>query len=373
MKNVSLPGEFEYAPAVFAVGNEYRICALAKSPLLFWVTVGEHTFYDAQNGILRSARPVHEVAVPMALLDREGSYTVHYRKVIERKPYFPESEEEVCVTYPFRPVPTKGPVRMYHLADTHGGYEAPAAAVKFFGDDLDLLILNGDIPNHSGTAENFHLIYALCEAATGGQRTCLFSRGNHDMRGVCAEELVNYVPTDKGNSYFTFRVGGVWGLVLDAGEDKPESHDAYGGTNVCHGFRLAQTEFIKSVIARADSEYAAEGVQHKVVVCHHPFTYRMEEPFNIDEDVYEEWADLLAAHVKPEALISGHLHRFEVKPQGGELDKGGNIPVVVGSALVREEKKVVSFTGAAITLSDNGTDVLFTNEKKETVGSAHIG
>ncbi len=374
MNTVPLLKEFKTAPAVFAVGNEYQIMVPVKSDLLFWVTIGDEAFYDHTNGIMRSAVRVHTVHVPMALLDRAGAYTVHYRKIIDRKPYFPESEDTVSATYPFYPVPTNRPVHIYHLSDTHGNFTYPAAAAEYFGKELDLLILNGDIPNHSGDIANFDLIYELSEAVTGGSRPVIFSRGNHDMRGLYAEEITNYAPTDHGNSYFTFRVGNVWGIVLDAGEDKPDDHEAYAYTNVCHVFRMAQTDFIKKVIENACTEYAAEGITHRLVIAHHPFSYERKEPFNIEYDIYREWIDLLGTHVKPHVLIGGHLHRTEVKQEGGALDKKGAVPVVVGSSALRrnEEKQVVGYKGAALTLLESSIKVEFTNEAHEAKGTHEI-
>ena len=129
MQTVQLLEEFKTAPAVFAVGNEYQIMVPVKSELLFWVTVGDQTFYDHINGIMRILVPVHTVHVPMELLDRVGEYTVHYRKIIGRKN---ESEDEVTATYPFYPIPTDRPVKIYHLADTHGNFPLPVAAAGYF-------------------------------------------------------------------------------------------------------------------------------------------------------------------------------------------------------------------------------------------------
>jgi predicted phosphodiesterase len=372
MQTIPLLPELKTAPAVFAVGNEYQIMVPARNDLLLWVTVGEQTFYDHVGGIMRSAVPVHRVHVPMTLLDRAGAYTVHYKKMIDRTPYFPQSEEEVCATYPFRPVPTDAPIHIYHLADTHGNFEFPAAAGSYFGEDIDLLVLNGDIPNHSGDLENFDLIYTLAEAVTGGQRAVVFSRGNHDMRGIYAEKLIDYVPHSNGKSYFTFRVGSLWGIVLDCGEDKLESHEEYNYTNVSHVLRREQTAFIKDVIDCAELEYNAAGVAHRLVISHNPFTCRYPEPFNIEEELYGEWLRLLAAHVKPDLLLAGHTHKCEVKPEGGKLDAEGRIPVVVGSRPLREEKVRTGHLAAALILDEKGAEVRFTDHKGEVKGTHFI-
>ena len=75
------------APAVFAVGENYQIMVSVTAPSLFSVQVGEKTYYDAANGIMRSQSPLHRVTVPMAALDAARGYTVCVRPLVERKPY----------------------------------------------------------------------------------------------------------------------------------------------------------------------------------------------------------------------------------------------------------------------------------------------
>ena len=124
---------------------------------------------------------------------------------------------------------------------------------------IDFLILNGDLPNHSGDISNFTTIHRIASEITGGEIPVVFSRGNHDMRGIYAENIAEHTPTDHGNSYYTFRLGGVWGLVLDCAEDKNDDHPEYGNCNCCHAFRREQTKFIESVIKNAaDAEVVAE-------------------------------------------------------------------------------------------------------------------
>ena len=80
-------------PAVFAVGREYQIMVPVSENSLFWIETGGESFYDEQNGIMRSICSTHRVIVPMEVLDRAGEYTVCEREIIDRKPYFPETAE----------------------------------------------------------------------------------------------------------------------------------------------------------------------------------------------------------------------------------------------------------------------------------------
>ena len=125
--------QVKYSDAVFAVGHSYQIMVPVNCDTLFWVTVNGRDYYDHSNGIIRSAVRMHRVSVPMQELDTAGAYTVHSRKIIERKPYFTTTEEPESVTYPFHPLPQTGPLRMYHMSDTHGNFENPAGAARILG------------------------------------------------------------------------------------------------------------------------------------------------------------------------------------------------------------------------------------------------
>ena len=80
-------------PAVFAVGNEYQIMVEVERESLFWVQVGSETYYDASNGIMNSLSNLHRVKLPMRVLDEAKCYTVCIKPIIERKPYFTETED----------------------------------------------------------------------------------------------------------------------------------------------------------------------------------------------------------------------------------------------------------------------------------------
>ena len=366
--------ELKCTPAVFAVKDDYQIMAMARSELLFWVTVDGENYYDHSNGIIRSSTRMHRVNVPVEKLDAAGEYTVNYRRIIDRKPYFPTTEDTVSQTFEFRGLPKEGPIRMYHLSDTHGRFTLPSKASTYFGDDLDLFILNGDIPDHSGDIKNFDLIYELCEAATGGARPCIFSRGNHDTRGFFAENIAEYTPTEEGRSYFTFRLGRVWGIVMDCGEDKTDDHAEYGGTVACHQFRREETRYLEKVIKHPEEEYDAEGVEYRLVIVHNPFSYTICHPFDIEQPLFKHWLDLLGDNARPQVMISGHLHGTFVSEIGGKIDSKGQIcPVIVGSRdILDENRKKVSFLGCAMTIDGDKMKVEFTNSEHECLESQTI-
>ena len=334
------PDIFKTYPAVYAVRDRYVIIVAVNEPCTMWVKVGENEYFDDSNGILRTSSLTHKIEVPASELDAAKEYTVYFRKVIERKPYFSELDEVGEFTASFRPVEGDN-IRIFHIADAHNRIDGPVSAAKADGEH-DLLILNGDIPNHSGKIEYFAAIHCIAGEITKGEYPVIFSRGNHDMRGIYAECIQDHTPTDNGNSYFSVRVGSLWALVLDCGEDKPDTNAEYGHTICCANFRARQTKYIENIIKNAENEYDAEGIKYKMVISHIPFNLHYNPPFNIEEDRYAYWCKLLAENVKPDLMLCGHVHYCRVFKQTDETRQAGQpCAMVTASKPFKGEENIV--------------------------------
>lgn len=370
IKMRALPEYMLAAPTVFAVGDKYNIFVPFSDEVIMWVRVGDRNYYDHCNGIMRSNTNMHKAELPMSVLDDAEEYTVVYKKMIDRKPYFPTSEPEREFTVRFRPVPQEGDINIYHIADAHNLVEEPVMAGRYFGDDINLLVLNGDIPNHSGDIKNFNAICEIAAGVTGGHCPCVFARGNHDTRGIHAEDMPYYIPTMNGKTYYTFKVGCVWGLLLDCGEDKRDTNDEYGGTICFHLFREEETDFIKEVIANADREYNAPDVKHRLVISHISFFHIDRPPFDIEKELYAEWARLMREYIKPDLLLHGHYHVVDIVPAGAPFDNQGQpcTAIIGAEPKFADANRPNAFTGAGIVLSDDGNKrIIFNNEKGEVI------
>ena len=355
----------ELAPAIFAVKNDYHIMMYPSAQCLMWVKVGDKTYYDENNGILRSVTTVHRVIVPMEELDKAKKYTLCIRYVIDRKPYFPELEDLQEKEFEFRPVTDKKGIRAYNISDTHNWPEGAIAAANHAGD-IDFLILSGDIPDYNSEPERCITIYELAGNIAKGNIPTVFVKGNHDLRGLYAEKYFECTPTDNTRSYYTFKIGNIWGMVLDCGEDKLDSHEEYGGTVCCHDFRLRQTEYFRQVVE--SKEYLAPDIKHRLVLCHVPFTFKWEEPFDIEDDIYNEWTKLIN-QINPKMFLCGHTHKAEVVyPEDEKNYRKVGCPTVVGS-LVRYKEY---FAGALIEFNDDKIDIVFNDMYDEIVGKATL-
>ncbi|MBQ6165731.1 MAG: metallophosphoesterase [Clostridia bacterium] len=344
-----------FAPAVFVTGENYNIYARVRIACAFAVDVDGKKYYDHSNGVKRTSTSIHCVTVPREALDNAKKYTVVIEPLIIRLAYRSQFAHEQRYDFDFRPVPSED-INIYHIADTHGRALHAIRSASSFGKRIDLLILNGDIVNSSERVSDFDTIYRLADGITHGNCPVICSRGNHDLRGRAAEKMWEYMPSVNGKTYFSLRTGNIWALVLDCAEDKDDSHEEYGGANCCHEFRVEQTEYIKKVIANAANEYEADGVRHKFVIVHNPFTHLDHAPFDIERDIYNEWTALLREHIKPELIFAGHYHNCFVSKPGDDFDSNGQpCPVIVGSKPEGRD----AFTGCGVSLKDKEPEIGF--------------
>lgn len=361
MKN--LPDVFLCHPAVYAVGKNYIITVPTKLNCYMWATVGGNDYYDDANGTLLHYRTVHKVTVPMSELDAAKEYTISFRLY----PIEPESPDVESYTVKFRPVdPNAEKINVYQIADSHGYIAEAIAAGHYYdsiGETLDLLILNGDIISTSNKLDNFALVHKIAGEVTLGQVPVINARGNHDTRGTAAENYAEYMPSEDGNTYYTFRVGPIWGVCLDCGEDKPDDHPENRMSTVFAQFREEETEWLESVVNAENPEYLDEGIKYRMAVCHIPFARKCPPPFNIEQERYAYWCKLLGEKVKLNLMMCGHQHIFYVLTPGHELDALGQpCPAIVAS---RPEiiDGVIHFTGCAMTLSGDTAKAKYTDEK----------
>ncbi len=328
-------------PCVFVVGQEYQIAFNTTEFGVAWLEIGDKTYRSSRNGLMISETLIHKISVPMDVLDAAKSYRVCFRALPERKPYFPQLGELQTVEYSFRPVDASKPIRICMLADTHSRVDEPTRAAALLGE-IDLLIMNGDVPAESKTLEDIRAIYDLTSNVAHGEIPVVFARGNHDYRGRLATDLPDYIGTQAGRTWFTFRVGSLWGIVLDCGEDKEDDSIEYGGMVDCHDMRLSETEWIARVIENAQDEYLAPGVTARIAITHVPFPIRQIEDsgeiFNIEVPLFTQWTSLLR-EMRLDMMLCGHMHdAYTVLPDTPDMRMPANFPVIVGSAVHHEKR-----------------------------------
>ena len=364
-------------PVVCAVDRYYQIMVPVRCETLMRVTVNGKDYYDHVNGVRRTSCPVQVFTVPMRELNEAGEYTLRYQRVISRQAYSCLKGREVSRRYSFRGIKDDGPVNVYVISDCHGIRNESIAACAYFDGAPDLLILNGDVSSSCATEEESLLPLDIAWAVTGGTVPCVVTRGNHDLRGTYSEKLNDYIPTCNGKTYYQVCLGPLWLLVLDCGEDKDDGHREYGGTAAYHAMRLDETDFLHAVADDPSAGFLDPSVKHRIIVSHIPFSYRDrgtekgERPFDIEDDIYTDWAAVLKDRIHPDLSIAGHHHRCEVWPVGSEKNaRSAGCPVLIAGKPVHGGDR--NCIGAAVTLSDGQAHVRFTDKRRTILEETSI-
>ena len=201
---------------------------------------------------------------------------------------------------------------------------------------LDLL---ADHPRNE--SEVVHFLSYLNKKVKAENVPVFYLRGNHEIRNAYSiqlRELFDYVG-DK--TYGAFNWGDTRFVILDCGEDKPDSTWVYYDLNDFAGLRMEQVGFLKAELSGKAYKKAA-----KKVLIHHIPLYGMSEKSYLP--CLDLWGGLLAK-APFDVSINAHTHRFAYWPKGSV---GNNFPVVIGGGNRPENATVMilSKKGKVMTL-----------------------
>jgi hypothetical protein len=216
--------------------------------------------------------------------------------------------------------------------DTHENAETLAALAKLTAAQRpDFLVWNGDQTNDVHfDADISGQVITPGGVELAAEWPLAYARGNHDLRGPAARRIPDFTGTPDDRFYYAFRSGPLAVLVMDTGEDKPDSHPVFGGLAAFERFRERQTRWLESAV----QEPWFRDASFRVLFCHIPFWW-IRDRKDIDYWEYSKvcrdaWAPILAA-AGVKLVISGHTHNDAWLPAGadqplGQLIGGGPQP-----------------------------------------------
>lgn len=210
----------------------------------------------------------------------------------------------------------------------------------------DFIVLNGDIVSFSNSQDTLlkHTFMPIKDYAA--DFPIIFARGNHESRGSDWYLLPKAFPTSTGEFYYTFRQGPVAFVVLDAGEDKPDSSPEYSGQAAFDEYRLQELEWLKKAVESPEFANAPQ----KVCIMHIP-TFNDPEAWYSQKWVADHFTPVLnKAGVK--LMLAGHHHRYILAKPG---EHGNDYHILANS---NNERLDFSATATQITIKTydvNGT------------------
>ncbi|MCI2122384.1 MAG: metallophosphoesterase [Bacteroidales bacterium] len=215
-----------------------------------------------------------------------------------------------------------------------------AQAKPVAGGGYDFVLFNGDMTSQIESVYDIETNYlrSACNLFAGNI-PIFFARGNHENRGAASYEFLNLFPTSTGNTYYTFREGPAFFVVLDGGEDKPDSNIHYYGLSCYDSFREDEADWLKTIVS--SKEYINAPV--RIVIIHMPPN---ANGWRGVREIERLFVPILNG-TDVALMICGHTHRPEFHKAG---TKPGNcdFPIFVNTLRSRAD---IEITADSITIS----------------------
>lgn len=210
--------------------------------------------------------------------------------------------------------------RFLVINDMHGRNEVQNNLLSVGSvEDADFVIFNGDMANSLLSEEQMFADYMdTAIERFASEKPMVYARGNHETRGPFAIAYPRYFPTPTGKLYYQFNHGDASFIVLDCGEDKPDSDIEYSGIVEMDNYRTEQMHWL----ADAVDNPAFKEAKYKIVICHMP-------PFGTwhgMQDILDKFVPILNK-AGVQIMLSGHLHRHIVQERNDKI----HFPVLVNS------------------------------------------
>lgn len=346
--------------------NEATIVWLADKPSVGWVELapnddshfyGEerHKYFDTSNGV-KNTSTLHAVRIIGLKPNTDYRYRIYSQEVLKHEGTYVEYGRVAATNvYSKKPLvfrtsySDKKETSFVMINDIHGRPNVMTQLLtKTNYKDKDLIIFNGDMVSEFKSEE--HIFSGFMDEAVSlfaSEKPMYYTRGNHETRGEFATSLQNYLSPKESHLYYLFRQGPVCFIVLDTGEDKPDSDIEYSGITDYDGYRTEQVEWMKQLYKNEDFKSA----KFKVVIAHMPPS-TSPDIWHGQKEVLEKFVPILN-DLKVDLMLCGHLHKnmYEEKSQLIQfpvLVNSNNSAVEVYATGSKMDLKVVDIDGKII-------------------------
>lgn len=346
--------------------NEATIVWLADKPSIGWVELapndgshfygeGRHKYFDTTNGV-KNTSTLHSVRVSGLKPNTDYRYRIYSQEVLKHEGTYVEYGRVAATNvYTKKPLAFrtsdygKKDMSFVMVNDIHGRENMITKLLtKTNYKEKDLIIFNGDMVSEFKSEE--HIFSGFMDEAINlfaSEKPMYYTRGNHETRGEFATSLQKYFCPKESHLYYTFRQGPVCFIVLDTGEDKPDSDIEYSGITDYDGYRTEQVEWMKQLYKNEDFNGAA----FKVVIAHMPPSVS-PDIWHGQKEVLEKFVPILN-ELKVDLMLCGHLHRnvYEEKSQLIQfpvLVNSNNSAVEVHATDTKLDVKVVDVDGKVV-------------------------
>ena len=237
--------------------------------------------------------------------------------------------------------------KSFTFALTNDGHDKPEKVKELLGkvplNNMDMIFYFGDMISHYEKEEAPYYAYIDPSVELFAKNKPFISiRGNHEMRGKLTRKYMNLIGCPNDRFYNIAYFGNTAIIMIDTGEDKPDSQPVYAGMNSYDDYRMEQFEWLKKEAATKQFKAA----KNKIVLMHIYPKITEKNPNIPEEYAAKELAKLfipLFNEIGVDLTISGHTHRYFLTEKG---ECGNNFPMIANDnksiMVVKSDKKGIN-------------------------------
>ena len=248
--------------------------------------------------------------------------------------------------------------KSFTFALTNDGHDKPEKVKELLGkvplNNMDMIFYLGDMISYYEKEEAPYYGYIDPSVELFAKNKPFISiRGNHEMRGKLTRQYMNLIGCPNDRFYNIAYFGNTAIIMLDTGEDKPDSQPVYAGMNSYDNYRMEQFEWLKKEAATKRFKAA----KNKIVLMHIYPKVTEKNPNIPEEYAAKELAKLfipLFNEIGIDLTISGHTHRYFLTEKG---ECGNNFPMIAN-----DNKSIM-----VVKCDKKGVNVKIVNQKDEVL------
>ena len=280
--------------------------------------------YASQDGLC-CVDTLHRVTITGLEKNTTYFYRVLSQEVKELLPYRPVLGNIVSTDIWKKPLTfttldgRQETLSMVMINDIHGKNDLQKKLLEMAPpQNVDMVVFCGDMCNYINKQSD--IFTGFLDTSVGlfaSRKPFVYVRGNHETRGAYARNFFRYLAGPEGKFYYAFTYGPIRFIVLDSGEDKPDTDVEYSGLVDFDNYILEQKEWLARELESPEFRAAS----FRVVLSHIPFG---KGGWYGSERLRKQLLPLLES-VRIDLMLSGHNHGF--------MDKGKvtAFPIIVNS------------------------------------------
>ncbi|MDR2473555.1 MAG: metallophosphoesterase [Tannerella sp.] len=297
--------------------NEATVVWTTNVNAISWVEIapddGTHFYlierpkiFSSENGV-KSEDTVHAVKLRGLKPNTRYRYRIFSQEVTSRQGHF-ITYGRIASTTAYTPNTfttlnaDATTLKFCMVNDIHGRSDVMVQMFKIVDPmKQDLVFFNGDmVSSFTNEDDVFNGFMDAGVKAFAQKIPMYYCRGNHETRGVFATSFQRYFSPLNPELYFIVRHGPVCFLVLDCGEDKPDSDIEYSGITDYDYYRTLEAEWLRTAVK--DKRFTE--AQFKIVICHMP----PARDWHGEAEILDKFVPILN-DADVDVMLCGHLHR----------------------------------------------------------------